>query len=90
LQVGAQAGDEGVEAAAQAAVHLGVGGRSRQQQAEHQGEGGLGVGPVQPPRQVHHQGQAVEGPGLAHTHSGGIFPTVHKRIMCNKHFRHEA
>lgn len=39
LQVGAQAGDEGVQAASQAVVDLRVGGWSRQQQSEHKREG---------------------------------------------------
>ena len=64
LQVRAQAGDEAVQAASQAVVHLGVGGRSRQQQAEHQSEGRLGVSAVQPSGQVDHQRQTVERPGL--------------------------
>ncbi len=64
LQIGAQAGDEGVQAASQAVVHLRVSGWSWQQQPEHQGEGRLGVGAVQTTGQVDYQRQTVERPGL--------------------------
>lgn len=64
LQVGAQTGDEGVQAASQAVVDLGVGGWSRQQQSEHESEGRLSVGKKQTTGQVDHQRQTVERPGL--------------------------
>lgn len=53
-----------MQAVTQAVMHLRVSGRSPQQQAQHQGEGGRGMEPVQAGRLVHDQSQTVEGPGL--------------------------
>lgn len=79
LQVRTQAGDKGVQAASQAVVHLGVGGRSREQQPEHQGEGRLGMGAVQTSGQVDDQRQTVERPGLDPTDTQGHSRSGHFR-----------